>query len=551
MNEKKRNKKWLWISGTAVIVVILIIALPALFRNNSAQADVGTGEIVTAFLGDLSASATASGQVEAQREAALALPSAGEVADVYVAVGDAVQTGDSLVKLDTADLERNVVSAQQSLAIQEANLATLTAPASDADIAAAEAAVASAQASLQDLLDGPSQDQITAARADVNAAQADVASASTQLADLQAAASDEELLAAQLALDLAQQAATSAAEQHSTILVTEPNQFIHQNRLDDMEFAARTAAVRANANLASAQEAYDTLVNGDPNSIAAAQASLALAVASRDAAQIQLDMLTMAATDAEIASAEASVASAAATLDQLQRGPSDYQVTQAEVAVEQAQIGLQQAEQSLADATLTAPFDGVVTAVHVNVGEMANGILVEMVDPGNLEVVLAVDEVDVGSITIGQPATITLETWPDETINGQVTAVAPQASNDASALVTYDVFLGLGETDLPILVGMTADAKLETADLSNVLLVPNAAVNVDRTNGQYSVNLVTVDGSGQQTYTETAVTVGLHDAQNTQIVSGLNEGDQLLVGEIAPVVEFGPGRGGPPPGMGN
>ncbi|MEJ2747560.1 MAG: HlyD family efflux transporter periplasmic adaptor subunit [Anaerolineae bacterium] len=482
MNEKKRSKKWYWIGGAALIVVILIIALPSLMSND-AQTGAGTGEIVTAFLGDLSASATASGQVEAQREAALALPGTGEVADVYVDVGDAVQAGDPLVKLDTAELERSVVSAQQALAIQEANLATLQAPASDADIAAAEAAVASAQASLQDLLDGPSQDEITAAQADVNAAQADVASAATQLADLQASASDEEILAAQLALDLAQKQATSAAEQHSTILVMEPNKYIHQNRLNDMEFAARTAAVQANANLASAQETYDTLVNGDPNSIAAAQASLALAAASRDAAQIKLDTLTMDPSEAQVAAAEASVASAKASLDQLQRGPSDYQITQAEVAVEQAQISLQQAERNLAEATLTAPFDGVVTAVHVHVGEMANGILVEMVDPGSLEVVLAVDEVDMSNITIGQPATITLETWPNEPISGQVTAVAPKASNDASALVTYDVFLGLGKTDLPILVGMTADAKLVTASLTNVLLVPNAAVNVDRTNG--------------------------------------------------------------------
>jgi HlyD family secretion protein len=546
INEKKRSKKWVWLGGVALILVILAVALPSLVENNAAQAEAGTGEIVTAFIGNLSASATASGQIEAQREAALALSGAGEVAGVYVAVGDGVQAGDPLLKLDTAELERAVVSAQQALAIQEANLATLLAPASDADVYAAETAVASAQAILQDLLDGPNEDEIAADQADVNAANADVATASTQLADLQAGASDEELLAAQIALDLAQKEATSAAEQHSTILVTEPNQFIGEDRLADMEFAARMAAVQANADLAAAQEAYDELANGDPNSIAARQASLALAVASRDAAQIRLDILLMAPTDAEIASAEASLASAEASLDKLRRGPSDYQITQAEVAVEQARISLQQAEKNLAEATLMAPFNGVVTAVHVNPGEMANGIVVEMVDSGSLEVVLAVDEVDVGDITIGQPATITLETWPNEEISSEVMAIAPKANNGASALVTYDVFLGLGETDLPILVGMTADARLETVNLTGVLLVPNAAVNVDRTNGRYSVNLVTIDENGNTSYTETAVTVGLHDSQYTQIVDGLSEGDRLLVGEIAPAQQFGPGQDGGP-----
>ena len=543
MNEKKRNKKWVWIGGAAALLLILAIALPSLPGNNTAQAETGAGEIVTAFMGDLSASATASGQVEAQREAALALSGGGEAAEVYVDVGDSVQAGAPLLKLDTADLERAVVSAEQSLAIQEANLATLLSPASDADMAAAEAAVASAQASLEDLLDGSGEDEIVAAEADVRAANADVYAASSQLADLQAVASEEELLAAQIALELAQKEATSAAEQHSTILVKEPNQFIGEETLADMEYSARVAAVQANADLAAAQEAYEAVANGDSNAIASAQASLALAAASRDSAQLQLDRLLMDPTAAEIAASEASLASAEATLDQLQRGPSEYQITQAEVVVDQARISLQQAETALAEATLTAPFAGMVTAVHVNVGEMANGILVEMVDSNSLEVVLAVDEVDIGSIYVGQPAMITLETWPNEEIVGEVMAIAPKANNGTSALVTYDVFLGLGTADLPVLVGMTADASLETANLTDVLLIPNTAVNVDRTNGQYSVNLVTIDGDGDEMYAETAVSVGIHDNQYTQIVAGLSEGDQLLVGEMPPVQQFGPGQG--------
>ena len=551
MKEKKRSKKWYWIGGAVLIIAILAIALPSILGNAATAEEAGTGEIVTAFIGDLSASATASGQIEAQRKAALALSIAGTVAEVYVEVGDTVQTGAPLLKLDTAELERSVVSARQSLAIQEANLATLRSPASNVDLAAAEASVASAQANLQDVLDGPNENQIAAAEADVRAANADVYAASSQLTNLRDSASPEEILAAQIALDLAQKDATSAAEQHSTTLVMETNRFLSESRIADMEKGARMGALQANADLAAAQETYDTIVNGDSNSIAAAQASLALSVASRDAAQIQLDILMMDPTAAEIASAEASVASAEATLDKLVRGATTYQITQAEVAVEQAKISLQQAENALNDATLTAPFDGVVTAVHVNVGEMANGVLVEMVDSNSLEVVLAVDEVDIGDLYVGQPAVITLETWPNQKINAEVTAIAPKANNGASALVTYDVFLGIGATDLPILVGMTADASLETVNFTETLLVPNAAVNVDRTNGQYSVNLATVDSNGNETYEETAVSIGLHDNQYTQIVDGLSAGDRLLVGEITSAFPFGPGQGGPPPGMGN
>jgi hypothetical protein len=165
-----------------------------------------------------------------------------------------------------------------------------------------------------------------------------------------------------------------------------------------------------------------------------------------------------------------------------------------------------------------------------------------MVDSSSLEVVLAVDEVDIGDLYVGQPAIITLETWPNEEIAGEVTAIAPKANNGASALVTYDVFLGLGETDRPVLVGMTADASLETVNFTDVVLVPNTAVNVDRTNGKYSVILVTTDSDGNNSYAEIPVSTGLHDSQYTQIIEGVADGDQLLIGDM-PVTQFGPGSG--------
>jgi multidrug efflux pump subunit AcrA (membrane-fusion protein) len=193
MNEKKRSKKWYWIGGAVGLLMISAIALLVIVRNGSAAEENGTGEIVTAFTGDLSTSATASGQIGAQREAALSLSSAGQVAEVSVEVGDTVQADDPLLNLDMAEIERAVVSAEQSLAIQEANLATLLAPATDADITAAGASVASAQASLQDLLDGPNEDEIAAAEADVRAASADVYATTSQLADLRDSASEEEI----------------------------------------------------------------------------------------------------------------------------------------------------------------------------------------------------------------------------------------------------------------------------------------------------------------------------------------------------------------------
>jgi multidrug efflux pump subunit AcrA (membrane-fusion protein) len=120
-------------------------------------------------------------------------------------------------------------------------------------------------------------------------------------------------------------------------------------------------------------------------------------------------------------------------------------------------------------------------------------------------------------------------------IESEVALVAPGAAANSS-LVTYDVHLRLGQTDLPVRVGMTANVQLVTAQRTDVLLLPNQAIQVDRENGTYSVNRVNGD-----TTESVEVTIGLRDGQNTQITGGLEAGDEVLIGNDLPTLEFGPG----------
>ena len=550
----RKNRKWLFIGGGVVLLALCLIGF-LVVRNGmqNVQAQLaGSGEVVTAFIGDLSSGTTATGQVEARRTAQLTLANNGTVADVAVQVGDTVQAGDVLVQLDTADLERAVANAEQSLIIQEANLITLQAPPSTADVASAEASVASAQAQLDDLLAGPTEAEIASAEADVRAAQADVAAASTRLYNLSNGASEAELQAAQIALDQAQVAATQAVEQHTTILATIQEGDIPADRLEDAEAAARANVLQTGGALAAAQETYNNLLNGNPNDLATAQASLAVSVAQRNLAQAQYELMLAPASASQIASAEASVAQAQATLDKLLRGPSTAQLTSAEVQVENARISLERARLNLANATLVAPFAGIVTAVNVQPGELASGILVEMMDNTSLEVVLSVDEVDLSQISVGQETVVTLETWPDEEITGVVSAIAAAAANEAgSSLVTYPVYLSLAATELPIRVGMTANAELELARRENTLLVPNGAIQVDRTTGTYSVILVQTNEQGLPSFATVEVTIGLRDSDYTEVTSGIQDGDELLIPDPTADNPFqGPGNGGGPGGGG-
>ena len=89
--------------------------------------------------------------------------------------------------------------------------------------------------------------------------------------------------------------------------------------------------------------------------------------------------------------------------------------------------------------------------------------------------------------------------------------------------MTYDVHLAYQSDELPLLIGLTGNANLITDQREDVLLIPNAAVTPNRTTGQYFVELQRSDGSFQQV----EVSIGLRDSENTQILSGLAEGDVL------------------------
>lgn len=521
--QRMKNRKWMvWAGGGLVVLVIAVIFLV------NGRANVATvnaeNEIVTAFIGDLADSATTSGQVTARQEASLSVDTPGEVVDVLVRVGAEVAAGDVLVKLDTTNLEMSVTNAALNLRLKEASLADLMDEPHASDVASAEAAVASAQASLDDLLDGPSAEEIALSEISVRSSQASVASAAASLGTAQESVTESQILSAQAALLSAQLQLENAQEANDELA-------------DENTHAALLAAQQA---VADAQSNLDELLDGPDTT--AAQGSLNAAAAKLDGSAANYNITLGGATEAQIASAQAQLAQAQSSLADLVDAPTAEELAIAEAELAQAQLSLQDAQDALAAATIVAPFNGVVTAVHVNPGEYASGVVVELVSIDNLQVVLEVDEVDIGDLSVGQPAAVTLETWPDVTIASEIVTIAPSAQTAAdSSLIVYDVYLSLGETDLPVRVGMTADAQLITAEYSDILLVPNRAINADREKGTYSVQLVVGDE-----IRDVAVSIGARDDQNTQITSGLAAGDEILVGDYTPVDSFAPPRPGNP-----
>jgi HlyD family secretion protein len=568
----KRNRAFWIASGiTAALVLLIAAGCQPLTQQARRDAALEPDQVFTAFVGNLAAEASASGQLQPRQQASLALGTSGVVDQVYVEIGDTVQAGDVLIRLESDDLERALLSAQQDLAIQEANLAELLQGAHAVDIAAAQEAVANAQAQLDDLLAGPSTEELARAQAAVESAQAQlvdlqagpsteqVAQARTRLASAQASlqaaqarnqALDDQLVVAQNDIDNAQLAKDRARDAYDQLVWNDWKAGVSWGPYSPQGTAVKKAAANyeaaiANLNLtrlqindsnlrqaqyqvAQAQAALAALSEPKTAQIAAAQAQLTHAEAS-------LERL-MEDKTVQIASAHAQLKQAEANLAKLLEGASDEQLAIAQAQVEQARISLEEAQENLDKATLTAPFDGLITDVYVAEGELANGPAVELVNMDSLQVVLDVDEIDIGHIAIGQPAVVTLEPWPDRELSGQVVSIAPKAKG-IGEIVAFEVYLDLDAAGLPVLTGMTANAELTADGRTDVLLVPNRAIVADRPANKYYVSRVNGDE-----IVKTEVSIGLRDSRYTEVVSGLAVGDQVSTQETeAPGIQFGQG----------
>jgi HlyD family secretion protein len=195
----------------------------------------------------------------------------------------------------------------------------------------------------------------------------------------------------------------------------------------------------------------------------------------------------------------------------------EAQVRQAEVALEQAQLALEGTE-------ISAPSGGVVTAVNIKVGELAAGTpAFEMTDLSRFYLDVNVDEIDIGTLDIGQEASIRLDALPDVEIGGRVTSIAPTA-NLTTGVISYRVRIDIDQTDAPLRAGMSATANIVTASAEGVLVVLNRLIQLDRENDKAYVERVE-DGMTLRV----EIQIGMRNEQQSEVVAGLAEGDVLAV----------------------
>jgi HlyD family secretion protein len=229
----------------------------------------------------------------------------------------------------------------------------------------------------------------------------------------------------------------------------------------------------------------------------------------------------------ETASALAAVEQAQVALQRLQDGPGAEDVEIANLQISQAESALEIARLNLADALLVAPFDGVVSAVNLRLGEPAPAALpaVALADLSRFFLDVQVDEVDVASVAVGQPVSVTLDALPDLVLPAAIERIAPAAQANAG-VVSYPVRLALSGAADALRGGMTATAAIVVAEVRDVVLVPNWAVRRDRDTGQAFVGVLRAGA-----IEDVPVVLGLRDEEYSQVLEGLAAGDIVAVSD--------------------
>lgn len=216
-------------------------------------------------------------------------------------------------------------------------------------------------------------------------------------------------------------------------------------------------------------------------------------------------------------------------------------LAEARVSAAQAQVSAQEASRSLArtnleHAVVRAPIDGIVITRNVDPGQTVASMLqtpvlfIVAADLERMRVVTAVDEADIGDVREGQPATFTVNAYPERVFEGRVVEVrnSPAVVQD---VVTYGAVVEVKNEGLLLKPGMTASVKVRTAQAQSVTRVPNAALHFappqsDRGTGA-SVWVLEA-GEPKRVPVET----GISDGELTE-AKGLAAGAQVLV-ELTP-----------------
>ena len=214
----------------------------------------------------------------------------------------------------------------------------------------------------------------------------------------------------------------------------------------------------------------------------------------------------------------------------------------AQQTVRSSRENVQKAQTNLGYATITSPIDGVVLSKSVEEGQTVAAsfntpeLFTIAQDLTDMRVIADIDEADIGGVKEGQRVSFTVDAYPDDKFEGQVTQVRQQATTESN-VVTYEVVISAPNNDLKLKPGLTANVTIFTLEKNDVLAAPAKALRFMPTEALLSegqsiedveapTKVWTLEGNVFKAH---PVQVGTTNGMLTEITGGISEGTEVLV----------------------
>lgn len=542
------------VAPALVVAVILTGAGVAYARRDSGAATFRTAR---AALGTVTQTIALSGNLSPVQEVGLDFGAGGRVLTVAVQTGADVAAGATLATLDPVSLRSAVDQAQATLDSASAKLALDQAGPTVQNLAQAQAQVDSAQVSLDNARVALSDSLLVNQQSIGQAQSAVVADQNTVNADQQVSNVDE---------------ATLQSDQ--------------SRALTDCAIPPPAPPAPACTQDQQAVQSQGQKVAADQQTLTRDQGALDAGGNALNAAQVRAQQSADQARG-QVASSQVALSNAGSAIAALRQGTTAQQLQIDESQVTIAQLSVDAATRSLSQATLVAPAAGVIGQVNISVGQSVSGSgasasggaassssassstgssggsssgggsaagaasssapahAITIISPGAFQVTGNVSDAQVTQIAVGQRARVTPAGW-SEAADGRVTGVAAEATV-TGGVATFPVTITIDGTSGSLRSGSSASVALIVNQTVHVLTVPTSAVAVS---GSGATVQVMVDG---QPHAQ-SIQIGASDPLRTQVVSGLNDGDTVVIARISssvPTTSSGGGfLGGGRPGGG-
>ena len=209
-------------------------------------------------------------------------------------------------------------------------------------------------------------------------------------------------------------------------------------------------------------------------------------------------------------------------------------IAKAEAQLEQTRAVVNRAEEDLRNATILSPIDGVILSRDREIGDAVSSILTMgsgatlIMTLGNLSEVYVkgkADESDLGKIYIGQPARISVESFKDQKFAGKVTMISPMGV-EKDNVTTFEVRVSISNQSGKLRAQMTANAEIILEEKKGVLAAPEGAILYKK---DKSTEVEVPDPASEKGRRRIAVATGISNGSKTEILRGLNEGQQVIL----------------------